>query len=326
MATKISSKTTGVGGLEVTGDASGVLELASANGTTAVTIDASQNVGIGTTSPVAPLTIQRAGNKGIVLRQNTTADRFQLFVGDGTSGRVADENYISSLNTGLHFLTGASSQLEAMCINSSGNVGIGVTPSAWNTLLGLQIQTTSVASYSNTGYFSSNAYYQSGWKYVATASASQHIQTNGTHQWHIAPSGTAGNAITFTEAMSLDASSNLKFNSGYGSAATAYGCRAWVNFNGQGTVTIRASGNVSSITDHGLGDYTVNFTTAMPDTYYAPVYGMQTFATGGHQGSDNGSCSSYNGTQTASTLRVSNYQGNANSGVDMFMVAVSIFR
>jgi hypothetical protein len=64
---------------------------------------------------------------------------------------------------------------------------------------------------------------------------------------------------------------NLLFNSGYGSAATAYGCRAWVNFNGTGTVAIRGSGNVSSITDNGTGDYTVNFTTALADTNYAAV-------------------------------------------------------
>jgi uncharacterized protein (AIM24 family) len=60
-------------------------------------------------------------------------------------------------------------------------------------------------------------------------------------------------------------SGDLSFNSGYGSAAVAYGCRAWVNFNGTGTVAIRASGNVSSITDGGTGIYTVNFTTAMAD-------------------------------------------------------------
>ena len=47
--------------------------------------------------------------------------------------------------------------------------------------------------------------------------------------------------------------------------APIYPCRAWVNFNGTGTVAIRASGNVSSITDNGVGDYTVNFTTALPD-------------------------------------------------------------
>ena len=50
--------------------------------------------------------------------------------------------------------------------------------------------------------------------------------------------------------------------------APGYMARAWVNFNGTGTVAIRASGNVSSITDNGTGDYTVNFTTAMPDINY----------------------------------------------------------
>jgi len=51
--------------------------------------------------------------------------------------------------------------------------------------------------------------------------------------------------------------------------APLYMCRAWVNFNGTGTVAIRASGNVSSITDNGTGDYTVNFTTAMVDVNYS---------------------------------------------------------
>lgn len=51
--------------------------------------------------------------------------------------------------------------------------------------------------------------------------------------------------------------------------APIYVCRAWVNFNGTGTVAIRASGNVSSITDNGVGDYTMNFTTAMPDVNYS---------------------------------------------------------
>jgi hypothetical protein len=70
----------------------------------------------------------------------------------------------------------------------------------------------------------------------------------------------------------FDSSGNFKFNSGYGSVATAFGCRAWVNFNGAGTVAIRASGNVTSITDNGTGDYTINFTTAMPNTNYCNVF------------------------------------------------------
>ena len=72
----------------------------------------------------------------------------------------------------------------------------------------------------------------------------------------------------------ITAAGLFQFNSGYGSVATAYGCRAWVNFNGTGTVAIRASGNVTSITDNATGDYTINFTTAMPDANYA-VSGCQ---------------------------------------------------
>lgn len=83
----------------------------------------------------------------------------------------------------------------------------------------------------------------------------------------------AADAIYFTEGGvqcgAFDSSANFQFNSGYGSVATAYGCRAWVNFNGTGAVAIRASGNVTSITDNGTGDYTVNFTSAMPDGNYS---------------------------------------------------------
>jgi hypothetical protein len=54
-------------------------------------------------------------------------------------------------------------------------------------------------------------------------------------------------------------------------SAPSYSARAWVNFNGTGTVAIRSSGNVTSITDNGVGNYTVNLTTAMPDANYTTV-------------------------------------------------------
>lgn len=54
-------------------------------------------------------------------------------------------------------------------------------------------------------------------------------------------------------------------------SAPVYACRAWVNFNGTGAVAIRSSGNISSITDSGTGDYTVNFSTALADDQYAFV-------------------------------------------------------
>ena len=76
-----------------------------------------------------------------------------------------------------------------------------------------------------------------------------------------------------------------------------YKCRAWVNFNGSGTVAIRASGNVSSITDNGTGDYTVNFATAMPDANYSVSGSTGT-------GESSRVFSRYGSTQTTSTVRV----------------------
>lgn len=87
-------------------------------------------------------------------------------------------------------------------------------------------------------------------------------------------SGTTG---TFSGDLTLG-SSTLATPTG---SAPSYLCRAWVNFNGTGTVAIRASGNVTSITDNGTGDYTVNFTTAMPDANYAVMSGPADWTTFG---------------------------------------------
>ena len=114
-----------------------------------------------------------------------------------------------------------------------------------------------------------------------------------------------------------DASGNLAFNSGYGSAAVAYGCRAWVNFDGTGTVAIRASGNVSSITDNGTGDYTVNFSTAMPDANYCAV------ATSNYNAGSNASIRS--NTYSTTAVEVVTHYGAA-IVEDSSIVTVAIFR
>jgi hypothetical protein len=123
-----------------------------------------------------------------------------------------------------------------------------------------------------------------------------------------------------TEAARIDSSGNFQFNSGYGSVATAYGCRAWVNFNGTGTVAIRASGNVTSITDNGTGDYTVNFTTAMPDANYSFTGACQNSGTG-PQFVTGKSSGTYSTTQLA--IQVWNYLGNFS---DVPYVNIAIFR
>ena len=83
-----------------------------------------------------------------------------------------------------------------------------------------------------------------------------------------------------TKVAEINASGVLSANSGYGSVAPVYGVRAWVSFHGTGTVAIRGSANVSSITDNGTGYYTVNFTTSMPDTNYAATFTPQDVTSG----------------------------------------------
>ena len=101
--------------------------------------------------------------------------------------------------------------------------------------------------------------------------------------------------------------------------APIYACRAWVNFNGTGTVSIRASGNVSSITDNGVGDYTVNFTTAMSDVNYSVV------GQGSIVGSD-GRFQSENVTaRTISAYRMTTVNTNQ-SLTDSTNVSIAVFR
>ena len=112
---------------------------------------------------------------------------------------------------------------------------------------------------------------------------------------------------------------NFKFDSGYGSAATAYGCRAWVNFNGTGVVAIRASGNVSSITDNGTGDFTVNFSTAMPDSNFSAV--ISSGNPSGTPNIDREEISAY----TTSTCRML-FTMSGVASIDPTYVNVAIFR
>jgi hypothetical protein len=99
-----------------------------------------------------------------------------------------------------------------MTLDSSGNVGIGVTPSAWGSGKAIEVLEKGYGIWNGTGssYLLANAYFNSGFKYANTGSQATHYyQYQGTHVWSTAASGTAGNAITFTQAMTLDDSGNL---------------------------------------------------------------------------------------------------------------------
>lgn len=131
-----------------------------------------------------------------------------------------------------------------------------------------------------------------------------------------------------TEQARITTAGLFQFNSGYGSVATAYGCRAWVNFNGTGTVAIRASGNVTSITDNNTGDYTVNFTTAMPDANYQPTVDIQRgdgAAVNPGYGCIYATAANAYTSITTGSVRVIT-ANSATAAMDMIYVGVSIFR
>lgn len=105
-----------------------------------------------------------------------------------------------------------------------------------------------------------------------------------------------------------------------------YTAKAWVNFNGTGTVAIRASGNVSSITDNGTGDYTVNFTVAMVDANYC-TNGFAWASAKNAAAIMLGQPATSTNPQTAAAVRVSTHDNMSESVLfDATVVNVAVFR
>jgi len=203
----------------------------------------STGLGIGTSSPVSPLTV--AGTSSInwigggsstgTATIGTQGTGGSLFVqtpsvnasfasGLGVDGSYSGGKSVINLkalgvssggpySADMAFFTTTNSTLsEKMRLDFSGNLGLGVTPSAWTSYKALQISGSAyLYGYNNDELgLGQGAYYSSGWKYAATGvPATWYSSYRGTHIWQTAPSGTAGNAISFTQAMTLDASGNL---------------------------------------------------------------------------------------------------------------------
>lgn len=118
----------------------------------------------------------------------------------------------------------------------------------------------------------------------------------------------------------------VKFNDGNGTQVGTL-CRAWVNFNGTGTVAIRSSFNVSSITDNGTGAYTVNLTNALPDANYS-VSGSVGDNTGGASGcwfTTGFNVNSFNANQTTGSFRIQVYFSTTQV-TDVPIISASVFR
>jgi hypothetical protein len=201
----------------------------------------STGLGIGTSSPAAKLSVRGNG---------TTGATFGLEVANSAGNtRFA----ISDLGDALFFGAALS---ETMRLDSSGNLGLGVTPSAWALPVGgsviEMVQGSSIAARSDQPgmYASVNAYHNgTNWIYKTTAAASQYFQNAGAHSWSIAPSGTAGNTITFTQAMTLTAAGKLGIG---GSTAPDFNLSIGADFFGLNFSSNRLSLIQSNSANHSV--------------------------------------------------------------------------
>lgn len=187
--------------------------------TQAMVLDASGNLSVGTTASLGRATI--AGTFS-VLDSGSAGYQTQI----STTNGLSTINAYQAGNQSLAFnTTSAGSSTERARIDSSGNFGLGVTPSAWSGVTAFEGVRGSSLSFNQTSdqiFLTSGAYYNAGWKYATGRVPAQYGVMNGSHQWFNAPSGTAGNAITFTQAMTLDVSGNLGVGATPSAWNTAY--------------------------------------------------------------------------------------------------------
>jgi hypothetical protein len=209
-----------------------------------VTIDDSNNI-----SGVANLGFTGTGNRitgdfsnatvanRAIVQSSTTNDATALTIipnGTSTTSALQLYNNTTGLNAGLLNLVCSSTEAsfqsdrtgsgtflpmtvytggaERMRLDTSGNLGLGVTPSAWSAGQGFQMKNGGVIASQGASFsVAANAFFASGtgWTYTTTSTATRYDQTSGAHQWFNAPSGTAGNTITFTQAMTLDTDGDL---------------------------------------------------------------------------------------------------------------------
>jgi len=224
----------------------------------------STGLGIGTSSPATKLNVSQAGGPTLRLTNSDTNSTTGDLIGaldlfsadaDGASVRAYIRGYIldgAGRDGYLTFATSTTSgtATERMRLDTSGNLGLGVTPSAWGgSFVVTQYKGGSVGS-QNANYLYSiqNAYFDgTNYKYISTAQATLTEQNSGVHKWYNAPSGTAGTNVTFTQAMTLDASGNL----GIGTTSPAF--KLEVKQTGSTTAQFERTDGVYSISLKGTG-------------------------------------------------------------------------
>jgi hypothetical protein len=208
---------------------------ASTIGDSAIQTDGTGNLMVGSAN---------AGNAGSVNISvglaGTTSGGLQLWAatnqthyiqfGDATSGAAPYTGYIGYAHNNDSLIFGTSTSTK-MTLSASGNLGLGVNPSAWSsTFRFIDVNTGPGAAFGSVGTtadMANNAFTDGSWTYKTTGAATLYRQLTGSHLWLTAPSGTAGNAISFTQAMTLTSAGELCVG-----RTSAYGAGFLVNVQG----------------------------------------------------------------------------------------------
>jgi hypothetical protein len=234
-----------------------------ASGTDRLLLDASGNLGVGTGSPGARLDVNgnaRLSNGTGFTSSNALVRQLESVAGSANQFTIGSIGFLTGTFSDqgqIVFSTNNSGgNTERMRLDNAGNLGLGVTPSAWSAgWKALQVGNWGAigAENSTTGEFSllQNAYGSAATSYVyrATSAASRYTQVNGIHSWFTAPSGTAGNAISFTQRMLLDASGRLFLGSGVTQFALGGNDATYPSVGGSGTGELILSADVTRFFD-----------------------------------------------------------------------------
>jgi hypothetical protein len=177
-------------------------------------------------------------NLAFVLNNTASGGREWQLIGSATGGMDGGGTFNVRDNT-----AGAN----RVTLDSSGNLGLGVTPSAWASLKVLEVGTSKgnyIGGLSTTLYQGSNSYFDGSWRYANTGSGASRYEMYGGHTWLTAPSGTAGNTISFTQAMTLTAAGDLLV----GTSSPSF----------SGNMELRKNQNTANFDIYASGDATAN--------------------------------------------------------------------